>query len=60
MTGDKEDEAIQRAVVRDAPDALLIAELERRGYTVTDGQLPFVWEQDEDEEDGACQAVMSA
>ncbi len=59
MTGDKEDDAIIAAVVRDAPDALLIAELERRGYTVTDGQLPFVWA-DEDEEDGAARAVMSA
>ncbi len=60
MTGDKDDAAIIASVIRDAPDALLIAELERRGYTVTDGQLPFVWEQDEDEEDGACRAVLSA
>ncbi len=57
-----DDLAVMRSVIADAPDALLIRELERRGYTVTDGQLPFVWDIDasEDEEDGACQAVMSA
>ncbi len=44
-----EDEAIIASVIRDAPDALLIAELERRGFTVVEGQLPFVWDQDDDE-----------
>jgi hypothetical protein len=51
VTGTKDDESIQRAVIADAPDALLIRELEKRGYTVVDGQLPFVWSEDDDGEE---------
>jgi hypothetical protein len=48
VTGTKDDESIQRAILADCPTPLLIAELERRGFTVVEGQLPFEWA-DEDE-----------
>lgn len=51
VTKDKNDTAIFLSVIADAPDALLIAELEKRGYTVTDGQIPFSWEDESDGEE---------
>lgn len=45
----RDDLAIFLSVIADAPDALLIAELERRGFTVVAGQLPFEWSDEDDE-----------
>jgi hypothetical protein len=50
MTNDNHDTAIFIGMLADCPTPLLIAELEKRGYTVTDGQLPFVWESDDEDE----------
>ena len=49
MTNDKHDTAIFIGMLADCPTPLLIAELERRGFTVVEGQLPFSWDDDEDE-----------